>query len=68
MAWMRGPLPPDTWWYGGVVPVGYTGNGFYFADFRGDHVRIMDGSEPPRVLKAAEVAWYDNSLDLPPGN
>lgn len=67
MAWKRGPLPPDTWHWGGVVPVGHEGGGFYFADFQGDHVVIMDGSAEPRRLKADEVAWYDNCLDLPPG-
>jgi hypothetical protein len=65
MAWKKGPMPPDTYNWGGVVPVGEdTGTGFYFADFCGDHVKIVpDG----RVLKAHEVACYDNGLELPPG-
>jgi hypothetical protein len=65
MAWKKGPLPADTYNWGGVVPVGEEkGFGFYFADFCGDHVKICpDG----RVLKADEVALYDNSLELPMG-
>jgi len=62
MDWKEGPLPPNTWGWGGVVPVGTT-NGFFFADFCGDHVKIVpDG----RVLKPEEVAWYNNCLHLPP--
>lgn len=44
--------------------------GFFFADFRGDHVRILFG-KPGEVnwvtLKPEEVGKYDNSLELPPG-
>lgn len=58
--WQKGPLPPNTWNWGGVVPTGTT-SGFYFADFCGDHVKCGD-----RVLKPDEVAWFDNSLELPP--
>ncbi len=61
--WRPGPLPPNTWMWGGVVPKGETGSGFYFADFQGDTVKtVPDG----RVLKADEVAYYDNGLELPP--
>lgn len=69
MTWKRGPLPPDTYHWGGVVPVSEKlCSGFYFADFCGDHVRVVDGSkyEDQCILKADEVAWYDNSLELPP--
>lgn len=67
MAWQKGPLPPGTYNWGGVVPHGENmGMGFWFADFCGDHVKIIDGSNPPRELKAWEVAWWNNSLDLPP--
>jgi hypothetical protein len=63
MAWKKGPLPPDTWNYGGVVPVGETlAGGFYFADFCGDHVNICPGD---RVLQAHEVALYSNVLQPP---
>jgi hypothetical protein len=63
MGWKQGPLPPGTFWWGGVVPVGEESGGFYFADFHGDHVKICPGD---RVLKADEVAWFNNALDLPP--
>jgi hypothetical protein len=60
--WKPGPLPPDTYGWGGVVPVRHTGAGFYFADFCGDHVKTPDGGNIP----AAEVAYFNNSLGLPP--
>ncbi len=64
MAWQRGPLPKNTYGWGGVVPFDLTG-GFFFADFCGDHVKAH--SEPERTLKPHEVAWFDNSIqDLPP--
>lgn len=61
--WKPGPLPPETWLWGGVVPVGCEGPWFYFADFCGDHVVVYPGH---RALKPEEVAWYNNALDLPP--
>lgn len=71
MGWKQGPLPPGTWNWGGVVPRGEEPSGFYFADFCGDHVVVQDGGGPGtpiphRVLKPEDVAWYNNSLDLPP--
>lgn len=63
MAWQKGPLPAETWGWGGVVPKDQSGDGFYFADFQGDSVKTCpDG----RALKPDEVALYDNSLTLPP--
>lgn len=59
-AWKKGPLPADTYYWGGVVLDGMT-SGFYFADFCGDHVRI-DGTRH----EAVEVVWYNNCLQLPP--
>ncbi len=70
MAWREGPLPLDTWGWGGVVPIGEnSGTGFYFADFCGDHVMIPDGKDGKGDLRVepAQVARYDNSLTLPPG-
>lgn len=58
--WKAGPMATDTWWWGGVVVVGQT-NGFYFAEFFGDHA-ILEGGK--KVLPD-EVALYDNSL-IPP--
>jgi hypothetical protein len=64
MAWQKGPLPPDTYGWGGVVPAGEeTVGGFYFADFCGDHVKIYPGE---RTIRHHQVAYYDNSLTLPP--
>jgi hypothetical protein len=64
MAWKKGPLPPETYFWGGVVKAGDdSGSGFYFADFCGDHVVTFPGEEK---LTADQVAWYDNSLELPP--
>jgi hypothetical protein len=65
MAWKRGPLQPDSYNWGGCVPAG-TNHGFYFADFRGDHVMLFDGSAEGRRVEAADIVWYDNSLTLPP--
>ncbi len=63
MAWKKGPLPKDTWGWGGVVPKDAASlGGFYFADFCGDTVKTCPGD---RVLKADEVHEFDNSLTLP---
>jgi hypothetical protein len=61
--WKKGPLPPNTWNWGGVVPVGEDVSGFYFADFCGDHVKLTPGD---KVLQAHEVALFNNDLELPP--
>lgn len=64
MSWKVGPLPKNTYGWGGVVPVEQAISGFYFADFRGDHVICYPGE---RVLKAHEIKWYDNPItELPP--
>jgi hypothetical protein len=69
MAWNRGPLPADTYGWGAVVPT-YLANsgGFFFADFQGAKVVAIRGGYKgaDRELAASEVAWYDNSLTLPP--
>ena len=66
MAWKKGPLPKNTYGWGGVVPFDVT-TGFYFADFCGDHVKtITHKPEFNRTLQPHEVSWYDNSLELPP--
>jgi hypothetical protein len=67
MAWKKGPLPAGTYNWGGVVPVGSSGSGgFYFADFQGDKVVINPNTPEEKTLKADEVEWYDNSLELAP--
>ncbi len=67
MAWKRGPVPKDTLGWGGVTKVGDTSMGFYFAQFEGSRV-ILFGNPPNagEVVPANGVAWYDNSLTLPP--
>lgn len=64
MAWQKGPLPAGTFGWGGVVKVG-EGPGFRFADFKGDRVAVL-GAQGGHLLQADEVAWFDNSLTLPP--
>lgn len=68
--WKDGPLPPDTWHWGGVVLKEMDGPGkdygFHFADFRGDHVVINPYTEYARTVKPEEVLKYNNTLHLPP--
>lgn len=69
MAWQRGPLPPDTFGYGGVVPIGQKGHGFSFAEFAGDHVNLAGACGVPEVATVLEpeaVAWWNNCLKMPP--
>lgn len=62
MAWKKGPLPAGTWNWGGVVRVGEDPkSGFNFASFEGDHAKLEDKT----ILKADEIALYDNSLEMP---
>ena len=62
MSWKKGPLPANTWGWGGVTILGEDGAGFYFADFTGVGAKLPDG----RIITADKVALYDNSLELPP--
>lgn len=64
--WRKGPLPPDTWHWGGVVPVGSDPkDGFYFADFRGDHAMIINGDAGWERVEAFDVAYFNNCLCMP---
>jgi hypothetical protein len=72
--WRKGPLPPDTWNWGGVTLVGEDPNsGFYFADFCGDHVKMeliekdKDGNcvRSWKRIEASEVQEYCNCLTIP---
>lgn len=71
--WKKGPLPPGTYNWGGVVLVGDSPDGFYFADFCGDHAIVLKGkigdtnSVDTRV-EADQIAMYNNSLELPPSH
>lgn len=62
--WKKGPLPPNTYNWGGIVLKGENlALGFHFADFKGDHAQIDCGNE--KVL-AEDVLLYNNSLEMPP--
>ena len=64
--WQKGPLPPGTYFWGGVVTKEHAGStGFQFADFCGDHVKIQTFTGWERA-EADQVVWYNNSLNLPP--
>ncbi len=62
MEWKQGPLPPGTFGWGGVTTAD-SGNGFFFADFHGDHVETTIGQR----LEPADVLMYNNGLTLPSG-
>jgi hypothetical protein len=68
--WKKGPLPPNTWDWGGLVDKDFAkGSGFYFADFRGDHATVYKGEFPAKVrIEAADILWYNNSIKLPPSS
>jgi len=66
MAWKNGPLPAGSWNWGAVVTKGGEAEGFYFADFMGDHV-ILPMLNNLRV-ELNEVLFYDNSITWPPTN
>ena len=67
MGWRKGPMPKNTYGWGGVVPVDFAQTGgFFFADFFGDHVKVIGLNGQERTLKPEEVEWYDNSITLPP--
>jgi hypothetical protein len=59
--WKRGPMPPDTWWWGAVVIKDETT--FHFADFHGDHVILQPSN---RRIEAKDILLYNNSIHLPP--
>lgn len=66
--WKQGPMPSGTWNWGAVVLEGMDPkNGFYFADFCGDHVKLVGVEECiSKTIPANKIAWYNNSLELPP--
>lgn len=67
-SWKPGPMPAGTWNWGAVVTKDtIAGNGFYFADFMGDHVMVYKGTFPDKArVEAADVLWFNNSIELPP--
>jgi hypothetical protein len=61
--WRQGPLPPDTYFWGGVVTKEIDGQGtWYWCCFRGDHAMTSDEQR----IEADEVVWYNNSINEPP--
>lgn len=62
MSWKKGPMPADTYGWGGVITKDGHKSGLLFADFCGDHATLCDGTK----VKACDVVWYNNSLTLPP--
>lgn len=73
--WRDGPLPANTWHWGGVT-LERDGN-IYFADFKGDHVLILElrtakrlrGGEPSYAWvrkEPHEIATWNNCLTWPP--
>lgn len=64
MGWKKGPLPAGTWHWGGVqLHDTANPNGFYFADFNGDHVRLPMLNN--KRIEAHEIKLYNNALTLP---
>jgi len=65
--WQKGPLPPDTYGWGGVTKASEPKSvGFYFADFCGDKVKCVAGEGNCFELQPHEVGMYNNCLCLPP--
>lgn len=67
MAWKKGPLPKGTWGWGGVVQEDQDPrHGFQFASFAGLHAEIFpNGYGSPVRVEANDIAYYDNSLQMP---
>ena len=67
--WKKGPLPEDTFQWGGVVLFEEgkpAEGGFMFADFQGDHVIVTgDDGKMSKKVYAQEIAFYNNSLTYP---
>lgn len=61
--WKEGPLPPKTYHWGGVVTHEHKYWSFSFADFCGDHVKLVPSG---KRLESHEVRLYCNCLELPP--
>lgn len=62
--WQNGPLPPNTYHWGGVQLKGEEGRmSFHFADFRGDHVILP--MEQSRRVEKDEIILFNNSIHCP---
>lgn len=65
--WQNGPLPPNTYQWGGVT-LEKDASGFYRADFCGDHAMVEcgGGGKPPVRKEPHEIITWNNSLTCPP--
>jgi hypothetical protein len=64
--WKQGPLPPDTYYWGGVVRSGDDPKmGFYFAGFNGDHAVITKPDGTTEKLTPHQVGWFNDCLRPP---
>lgn len=64
--WHQGPLPANTYQFGGIVLKGLDPNrGFHFADFRGDHVMVVTSSGDLKRHEANEIGYWNNSITIP---
>jgi hypothetical protein len=62
--WKPGPLPPNTYHWGGVQLKGEEGRySWHFADFRGDHV-ILPAEGGKRVEKD-DIILFNNAIHCP---
>lgn len=62
--WHAGPVPAGTYEWGAVVLQDQEGAGFYFADFKGDHLTIYRGDNKVEV-KPWEVKFWNNGIKHP---
>jgi hypothetical protein len=65
--WVKGPMKPGTWGFGGVVMKDHSiHGGFYFADFRGSHViALSSDGRTQKILLPDEVGYYNATLHPP---
>lgn len=70
--WHQGPPSEKLYYWGAVVLKEDLGNqpylgGFYFAEFAGDKVIVHRGKplDGPVERPLSDIAYYNNSLDLP---
>lgn len=64
--WKQGPMPKDTWYWGGVVTkelAESNSQGFFLCGFNGDHAVLVHNNQ---AVPAEEIVFYNNSIELPP--
>lgn len=66
MGWKRGPLPEDTYGWGGIVREDRDPeHGFEFASFVGDHVQVFRNGQLEERVEGYDIAYYNNDIQLP---